>query len=167
VVERKHPTPEDRETAIRLALAGVLSGGEFATVMGQLAGLRLKNHIFPADDLLELASQASDESGVTPAHPIEYDGIRERYLPERPFRGKVEHHRSHYALSAAAMIRAGVSPDLCGEVDWWHNDDLWVYAFYALVVYLRIAAERSGRPMEDVAWALATRRGIELDSPAP
>ncbi len=167
MAERKHPTPEDRETALRLALAGVVSGAEFEAVLGQLADLRLRNHIFPADDLLELAAEAIEESAATPAQPIEYDGIRERYLPERPFRGKVEHHRSHYALSAAAMIRAGVYPDLLGEVGWWHNDDLWVYAFYALVIYLRIAAERTSRSVEDVARALATRRGVELDSPVP
>ncbi len=165
VAERKHPTPADRETAIRLALTGVVSDEEFATVLGQLADLRLKNHIFPADDLLELAAEAIEESAVTSDHPIDYDGVRERYLPERAFRGKVEHHRSHYALSAAAMIRAGVYPDLLGEVGWWHDDDLWVYAFYALVVYLRIAAERTSRSVEDVARALAARRGVELDSP--
>ena len=160
-----HPTPADRETAIRRALAGMVSDEEFATVLSQLADLRLKNHIFPADDLLELAAEAIEESVATPDHPIDYDGVRERYLPERPFRGKVEHHRSHYALSAAAMIRAGVYPDLLGEVGGWHNDDLWVYAFYALVIYLRIAAERTNRSVEDVARALAARRGLELDSP--
>ncbi len=62
------------------------------------------------------------------------------------------------------MIRAGVYPDVFGEVSWWHDDDLWVYAFYAPVIYMRIAAERTARSVEDVAKALAIRRGLELES---
>lgn len=88
-----------------------------------------------------MAAEAIQESGATTANPIEYEAIRERYLPEYTFSGKVQHHRSHYALSASAMIRAGVYPDLLGEVVWWRDDDLWWYAFWALVIYLRIAAE--------------------------
>jgi hypothetical protein len=62
------------------------------------------------------------------------------------------------------MIRAGVYPDLLGEVGWWRDDDdLWAYAFYALMIYLRIAAERTNRSVSDVARALAARRGVELE----
>jgi hypothetical protein len=39
---------------------------------------------------------------------------------------------------------------------------MWEYAFYALVLYGRVAAERTGRPLEYVASALAERRGIDL-----
>ena len=46
-------------------------------------------------------------------------------------------------------------------MQWWHGDDLWFYAFYALVIYLRIAAERTGKSVSDVASTLASRRGIE------
>ena len=35
-----------------------------------------------------------------------------RILVEHEFRGRTEHHKSHYALRAATMIRAGVAPDL-------------------------------------------------------
>jgi hypothetical protein len=45
------------------------------------------------------------------------------------------------------MIHGGVEPDLLGEVIWWSSDDLWRWSFYELVIYLRIAAERSGRPL--------------------
>jgi hypothetical protein len=161
VPRQTHPKPEDRREAIRFALAGVVSGGDLGQARAQLIELHRKGHIFPADDLLELAAEAIEESGAMSAFPVEYDGIREQYLPERTFRGKIEHHRSHYALSAAAMIRAGVYPDLFGEVSWWHDDDLWVYAFYALVVYVRVAAERTERSVVDVARVLATRRGLE------
>jgi hypothetical protein len=39
---------------------------------------------------------------------------------------------------------------------------MWEYAFYALVLYTRMAAEQTGRSPESVAVAIATRRGIEL-----
>jgi len=164
VPRQTHPKPQDRREAVLFALAGVVSGGDFAQARAQLIELHRKGHIFPADDLLELAAEAIEESGASSALPVEYDGIQERYLPERTFRGKVEHHRSHYALCAAAMIRAGVYPDLFGEVSWWHDDDLWVYAFYALAIYVRVAAERTERSVDDVARVLASRRGLEPDS---
>jgi hypothetical protein len=89
--------------------------------------------------------------------------VRDRHLPEYHFRGKSEHHKSHYALMAAAMIRAGVYPDLLDEAYWWGIDDMWTYAFYALVLDGRVAAERTGRPLEDIATALAQRRGLDLE----
>ncbi len=88
--------------------------------------------------------------------------MRDRHLPEYRFRGKSEWHKSHYALMAAAMIRAGVYPDLLDEADGWGIDDMWEYAFYAVVLCGRVAAERTGRPLEQVASALAERRGIDL-----
>jgi hypothetical protein len=64
---------------------------------------------------------------------------------------------------AAPMIRAGVYPDLLDEAYGWGLEDMWEYAFYALLVYVRIAAERTGRSSEAVANAIADRRGIKLD----
>ncbi len=119
---------------VRSVLADLSSGRELDTTIERLANVHPKNNTFPAEELLELAADAIEEPGATPFHPIDYERIRENYLPERVFKGKVEHHRSHYALSAAAMIRGGVYPDLLGEVGWWHNDDLWFYAFFALVM---------------------------------
>ena len=42
--------------------------------------------------------------------------------------GRSDHSKSHYGLGAAAMLRAGVQPDLLGEVIWWSSDDLWIFA---------------------------------------
>jgi hypothetical protein len=148
---------------VRSVLADLCSRRELDTIIERLADVHPKNNTFPAEELLELAAGAIEESGASPSHPIDYERIRENYLPERVFRGKVEHHRSHYALGAAAMIRGGVYPDLPGEVGWWHNDDLWFYSLFALVIYLRIAAERSERSFEEVARALAAQRGVVLD----
>jgi hypothetical protein len=38
----------------------------------------------------------------------------------------------------------------------------WLYAFYALVIYVRIAAERTDRSVEVVVRALAVRYGLKL-----
>jgi hypothetical protein len=105
--------------------------------MEQLAALHPRNNTFPAEVLLELAAEAIAESGASPGEPIQYEGMRDRYLPEYHFRDKSQQHNSHYALIAAAMIRGGVYPDLLDEACWWGIDDMWEYAFYALVLYAR------------------------------
>jgi len=64
--------------------------------------------------LLELAGEAIVEAGASPAEPI-HIRRRNRYPPEYDFRGKSSQHKSHYALMAAAMFRAGVYPDLVDE----------------------------------------------------
>lgn len=167
VMARKagRPSDEDYDSAARLALRGLIAGdaAEVDTIMEQLAGLHLRNNTFPAEVLLELAAEAIEESGVSPADPIQYEGLRDRHVPEYHFRGKSQQHKSHYALMAAAMIRAGVYPDLLDEAHWWGIDDMWTYAFYALVLYGRVAAERTGRPLENIATALAERRGLILE----
>jgi hypothetical protein len=103
---------------------------------------------------------------VSQAEPLEYEGIRERYLSEYEFRGKSQQHKSHYALTAAAMIRAGIYPDLLGEV-YWGIEDMWSYAFFALVAYARAASERTGRSLEEIAAALAEHQGITLAAKRP
>ena len=161
------PTDEDYGDAVRGVLFGLVTGEDLASIMGRLGQLHLTNNTFPADVLLELAAEAIAESGVTQAEPLEYEGIRDRYLPEYEFRGKRQQHMSHYASMAAPMIRAGIYPDLLDEADGWGIEDMWRYAFYALVVYLRIAAERSGRYFEEVVKALAEHRGLKLETTAP
>jgi hypothetical protein len=151
----------------RFVLLGLVTGEDLDSIMGRLDHLHLPNNTFPADVLLELAAEAIAESGVTQAEPIEYERIRDRYLPEYGFRGKLQQHKSHYALMAAAMIRAGIYPDLLDEADGWGIEDMWRYAFYAVVVYVRIASERSERSLEEVVTALAEHRGLKLETTAP
>src|SRR4051812_17785737 len=43
--------------------------------------------------------------------PLEYEGLRDRYLPEVALRGRVEHLNSQHAMYAAACIRGGLQPD--------------------------------------------------------
>jgi hypothetical protein len=163
---RKRPGPQDRLDAIRIALHGVASSADPLDVAPALAALHPKNDTFPGEVLLGLAADALDEADASRSHPVPYEDIRERYLPEIELRGRPDHHKSHYALQAAAMIRAGVEPDLLGETAWWRTDDLWRWSFYALVIYLRVAAERSGRSLAVVCESIAARHGIQI-APAP
>ena len=41
-------------------------------------------------------------------------------------------------------------------------EGFWTYAFYALVIYVRVAAERTDRPVEEVARALAARQDLKV-----
>lgn len=99
-------------------MTGIAGSADPLDLTRQLEPLHPKNDTFPGEVLLELAADALDLSGASRDEPVEYEGIRERYLPEMQFRGKAQHHRSHYALRAVAMIRAGVVPDLLDEVNW-------------------------------------------------
>ena len=158
----KHPTPENRSDAIRIALAGLASGAPSEEILSKLGALHIRHNTFPAEELLELASDAIEESGATPADPIDCEGIRERFLPDHPFSGKTQHYKSKYALSAAAMIHGGVYPDLLDDAAWWEADDLWVYSFFAFLLYMRVAAERSVRSVEEVARSIADRRSVTV-----
>jgi hypothetical protein len=162
VAAKHRPTAEDRLEAIRIALAGVARGVEVGLVLRELEPLHPRNNTFPGEVLLGLAADALEEADTTRDRPLDYEGIRERYLPECEFRGRSDHRKSHYALGAAAMLRAGVQPDLLGEVIWWSSDDLWIFAFYALVIYARGAAERRGEPVAAVCQRVAAHYGVEV-----
>lgn len=147
---------------IRIALHGIASYADPLEVAPELAALHPKNNTFPGEVLLGLAADALDEAGASRDHPVTYEGIRERFLPEIEIRGRVEHHKGHYALQAAAIIHGGVEPDLLGEVTWWNRDDLWLWSLYALVIYVRVAADRTGTTVGAVCESVATRHGVDL-----
>jgi hypothetical protein len=160
----RRPNEKDYSEATRLGLLALMTSQDTESTMAGLAALHPRNNTFPAEVLLELAAEAIAESGASPAEPIQYEGMRDRYLPEYHFLGKLQQHKSHYALMAAAMIRAGVYPDLLDEAAGWGLEDMWEYATYSLVLYARVAAERTGQPIDAVAAAIAERRGVDLAS---
>jgi len=162
MVPSKQPTPDHRNDAIQIALVGLASGEVAESILSKLEALRVRNNTFPAEELLALASDAIAVSGATPGDPIDFGGIRERFLAEFSFSGKTQHHKSMYAISAAAMLHGGVYPDLLGDAAWWQGDDLWTYSFFALLLFIRVAAERTGQPVEEVVGSIADRRGVTL-----
>ena len=161
-VAKKRPTSDDRVEAMQIALSGIAGESDPVDLASNLQPLHPKNNTFPGEVLLGLAADAIELSGATRENPIGYEGIRDRYLPELVFKGKSQHRKSHFALRAAAMIRAGVEPDLLDEVIWWDSDDLFVWSLYALIIYARLAAERTSTSVAEVCEQLAARHDIDL-----
>jgi hypothetical protein len=60
------------------------------------------------------------------------------------------------------MIHDGVYPDLLDDAAWWPADDLWTYSFFALLIYLRAVADRTGWSVEQVVLSIADRRRVAL-----
>ena len=97
-----------------------------------------------------------DLAEVGREHPIAYEGLLERCLPEGRFRGR-EHRKIRFAVLACATARGGIEPDLLDEVSWWQSDDFWFYALAAVVTVIRACAERAGESVPAFAERLATR----------
>src|SRR5258705_4010191 len=97
-------------------------------------------------------------TGAGPAGltPLLLEGLRERFLPERSFRGR-QNNKLQFAVLAAAALHGGTEPDLLDEVAWWQTDDFWEYALFATVAYIRAAAHRAGVPMRQACPELAPR----------
>ncbi|MBW3648819.1 MAG: hypothetical protein KY440_13805 [Actinobacteria bacterium] len=143
-------------------LAGLLRGDDIDALVEAVAPSHVRGWFTPDVAVLELAVTALDLACLPGTAPLEYEGLRERYLPAADFRGRVDHRSSQYALYAAACIRGGLQPDLLNDAGWW-NTPLWIYAVYALVIYARAAAERRGTTVEQLAHDLAVRHGLGED----
>ena len=141
-------------------LAGLLRGDDVGDLVLAAAPSHVPGWFTPDVALLDLAVTALDLA-VSGGEPLEYEGLRERLLPEVPFRGRVQHRSSQYALYAAACMRGGVRPDLLGDAGWWQTP-LFEYAVFAVVIYSRAAAERLGMPVGEVARRIAVRHDLEL-----
>jgi hypothetical protein len=150
---------------MRIALSGISVDEHLGTLKAELEPLHLANDLFLGEVILDLAADAIEEAGGSRESPIEFATIRERYLPECGAHTKEQHYKSEFAIRAAAMIRAGVDPGLLDEVAWWRLDDLWMWAVDALVIYVRVAADRTAVQVGQICERLAQRRGIDLGTP--
>ncbi len=104
MASRLRSTDEDTRTAIRIALSGVARGVDLGDIAARLAPLHPRNDTFPGVVLLNVAADVIELSGASRADPIEVEGIRERFLPEAAAHTKAQHHKSMFALRAAAML---------------------------------------------------------------
>jgi hypothetical protein len=161
-VARQVITDGERRAVRQLVLSLTAAGAEIGELVSAMAPVHVRNDLFPGDELVALAGDALAESGASRENPIEGSGIRERLLPERPFSGSTEHAKSRYALHAAAMIHAGVQPDLLEDAGWYRADDFWLYALYGFVIYVRAAAEHAEISVAEVCSRVAARHGIAL-----
>lgn len=142
-------------------MTGLARDDDVYDVMAAAAPHHVPGRFSPDVALLELAVTALDLACPPGAEPLEYEGLRERYLPEVRFRGRVEHRNSQYALYATACMRGGLRPDLLSDAGWW-QPPLWQYAVYAVVIYSKAAAERLGVPLDEIARRIAARHRLDL-----
>jgi hypothetical protein len=159
---RKRPTPEDAGTARRLLLDGLARDADVLELVSELAPLHPRDNTFPGEVFLRVAADALDWCRASRADPLPLEGLRERFLPERAFRGR-QNSKFQYVVLAAAAVQGGTEPDLLEEVAWWQADDFWQYALFAAVAYIRAAASRAGVPVRRACQDLAQSPG----PPAP
>ena len=114
---RKRPTPEDAGTARRILLDGLARDADVLELVSELAPLHPRDDTFPGEVFLRLTADALDWCRATRADPLPLEGLRERFLPERAFRGR-QNLKFQYALLAAAAVHGGTEPDLLEEVAW-------------------------------------------------
>jgi len=154
----KRPTAEDTVTVRRVLLDGLTHDADIFELATELAPLHPRDNTFPGEVFLDVAADALDWCGASPADPLPLDGLRERFLPECTFRGR-ESKKLQYAVLAAAALHGGTQPDLLDEVAWWQTDDFWQYALFAAAAYVRAAASRLGVPVGQACQQLAQRPG--------
>ena len=159
VARRLAATEEERRAICRIALGAVASGvlDDFTSDWWTLDDKRFP---FPADAFTELAADAMGLAGVTRSEPVSLDDFAERYLPEFEFRGNTAHQKMRAALNLVMAVHGGVVADYFGVAGWWQRQDLSWFAFVTLVLMVRVAAERTGRPVTEVCSELAVARGI-------
>jgi hypothetical protein len=154
----KRPTPEDTVTARQTLLDGLARDTDLFELVSELAPLHPRDDTFPGEVFLRLAADALDWCGASRADPLFLEGLRERFLPERAFRGR-QSSKFQYAVLAAAAVHGGTEPDLLEEAGWWQAGDFWQYALFAAVACLRAAASRAGVPVRQACRDLAQHPG--------
>ncbi len=102
-------------------MVGLLRGDDIDALLASVAPSDVPGWFTPDVAMLELAVTALDLASAPGSAPLEYEGLRERYLPEIGFRGRVQHRNSQYALYAAACMRGGLQPDLLNDAGWWQT----------------------------------------------
>jgi hypothetical protein len=130
--------------------------------VSELAPLHPRNNTFPGEMFLHVTADTPNWCRSSRADPLPVEGLRERFLSECTFRGRQD-KKLQYAVLAAEAPHGGTEPDLLDEVASWQTDDLWQYALFAVVAYIRAAASRAGVPVRQACQDLAQRPG----PPAP
>jgi hypothetical protein len=153
---------DDRREVTKSALAGIaagdVSGSQLRHVFLASDGL----FPFPADVLTELGADALGLAGATRSTPVSLVDVRRRHLPEREYRGNTAHQKSRVAIQLMVATYGGIEPDYYDAAGWWRVQDLALFSFDALVIMIRVAAERSGRSLAVVCQEIASARGVDI-----
>lgn len=161
---RKKITSEDHHEAVRRLLVGLAADQDVFDLSTAVFDLHPKDNTFPGEVYMRLAAEVLADTMAAGAGPIEYEGLRERYLEEIRFRGK-ENRKIQYALLCSAAVAGGLEPDLLDEVIWWGTDDFWRYGLLAAVAFIRASADQRGITVQPVVDEIADRHGISLSEP--
>ena len=102
-------------TARRVLLDGLARDADILELVSELAPLHPRDNTFPGEVFLRVAADALDWCRVSRADPLRLEGLRERFLPERTFRGRQD-TKLQCAVLAAAALQGGTEPDLLDEV---------------------------------------------------
>jgi hypothetical protein len=92
--------------ATRLALAGLAADEPVGKLKALLEPLHPANDTFPGEVLLDLAADAIEEAGASRDNPIEFEGIRQRRLPECTAHTKEQHYKSEFAVRTCPAVQA-------------------------------------------------------------
>ena len=145
-------------TARRVLLDGLARDADIFQLVSELAPLHPRDNTLPARCSSASPRTRGTGARVSRADPLRLERLRERFLPERTFRGRQD-TKLQCAVLAAAALQGGTEPDLLDEVSWWQTDDFWPYALFAAVAYIRAAASRTGVPVRQACQDLAQRAG--------
>jgi hypothetical protein len=144
--------PRDGEVR-SVVLDALIAGQPIGDIADAVRPYHGSTSTYPAAVLLDLAADAYLACGSTRSDRLALDGLAERMLPEDPARGNVGHSKRRHCVQGAVLIAVGAEPE---DTSWWSFDDLWRHALDAVVVFVRIAAERRGTSVEDVCRSLLT-----------
>jgi hypothetical protein len=146
---RSRPGPAEAAAATRILLDGLAGDRDLSDIAARLAPSHPRNDTFPGEVFLQVAADALGWCGANRVDPVPLEGMRERFLAGYSFRGR-ERGKLQYAILAAAALSGGAEPDLLDEVGWWQTDDFWLYAMYAAVAIIGLAADRAGVSVSQV-----------------
>jgi hypothetical protein len=119
--------------------------GGYRLLSGEIIG-RSPVPTFPGESLLHLGADSIDVIDATRQSLIEFEGIRDKFLPKgsRTHQGAAPTRATSRCALLAAMLHGAVDPGLLDEVRWWRRDNLWYWSLEALVAYVRAAGDRAG-----------------------
>ena len=100
-------------------------------------------------------------AGVTRSEPVALEDFAQRNFAEFEVRGNTARQKLRGAVNLVVATHAGVAPDYFDIAGWWQHQDLWWFAFLALVGMVRVAAERTGRPVMEVCSELSAGPGTD------
>jgi hypothetical protein len=157
VTEGVSAMDDQRRDARRLALTAIASE-RLDAFSSEFAVSAKKQFPFPADVLTELAADALALAGAMRTQPVALHDFAERYLADFEIRGNTARQKLGAAQHLVVAVHAGVEPDYAGAAGWWRNQDLWWFAFLVLIGMIRVAAERTGRPVSAICAELDVNR---------